>query len=92
MSIGHLGITPCVIDGKKLEFVNTFEYHGRLLSDNSNEMPTLCNRNDKGWVSFTKKESVLKNRHMLMVTKRKAYEIFVLTFTFTSCRNLKILL
>ena len=83
MPIGHFGITSCVMDGKQLEFVNIFEYLWRMLRNNSLSK-----------ASFMKKESVLNNPHMPMVAKRKAYETFVLTFifTFTRCRNLKILL
>ena len=55
MLIGHHVITPCVIEGKKLEFVNTFEYLERVLNNSGNDMPALCNRIAKGWASFMKK-------------------------------------
>ena len=71
-------VPPCVIENSELKIVSTFEYLGRVLTRDSDDMVTLRDRISKGWASFTKKESILKTRHLPMIAKRKTYQTFVI--------------
>ena len=94
MLLGAANGQPCVIGDIVLEVVVSFEYLGRVLSNNGDDMRALCDRIGKGWAAFLKKESILKNRHLPMSAKRKTYETFVLpcvmyaTETFTWSRKM----
>ena len=51
-------VPPCVIENSELKIVSTFEYLGRVLTRDSDDMVTLRDRVSEGWASFTKKESI----------------------------------
>ena len=78
MHVANAICQPCVIGDEVLEVVLNFEYLGRVLSNVGDDMVALQNRIGKGWSAFRKKESILKDRHIPMVAKRKTYETFVL--------------
>ena len=78
MMIAASNEPPCVIGDDILEVVTSFEYLGRVLSNNADDMKALKNRISKGWQAFGKVKSVLTNKHMPMATKRKTYETYIL--------------
>lgn len=87
MILGATPGQPCVIGDKVLKVVLSFEYLGRVHSNNGDDMRALCDRIGKGWAAFLKKESILKNRHLPMSAKRKTYETFVLPCLMYVCNR-----
>ena len=77
MLIGASNDPPCVIGDHILDVVMTFEYLGRVLSNDADDMKAVKNRISKGWQAFGKVKSVLTSRHIPMAAKRKTYETYI---------------
>ena len=72
-------VPPSVmLNGTKLEVVETFEYLGRILSNNSDDTAAVKARIGCGWAAFKKVKSILTSRHLSMTSMRKTYETYVL--------------
>ena len=79
MYIGHHEPNiPCKIGDKELEVVTSFEYLGRVISNNADETKAVEDRIGKGWGAFQKVVSIIADKHTSMITKRKTYETYVL--------------
>ena len=70
----HVSNTKCKINDKELDVVKSFEYLGRVLSNNGNDTKAVENRISKGWAAFQKFGSVISSRHVSMTNKKKHFE------------------
>ena len=79
MLIGtHHLVTLPNIKGKNIEIVESFEYLGRILSNDNNDQKAVEHRIGKAWNAFSKMRSIITSKHLSMESKRKTYESYIL--------------
>ena len=73
----HMSNTKVKINDNELDIVTSFEYLGRVLSNNGDDTKAVENRIGKGWAAFQKVESVISSRHVSMPTKKNIFETYI---------------
>ena len=74
MFIGnHIEQTACNINGVVLENVDSFQYLGRVITNN-NDRKAVEKLISKDWNASNKVKAVLKDQKTLMSTKKKTFE------------------
>ena len=68
----------CVIGDTVLDIVTSFEYLGRVLSQDSDDHLAVSHRIARGWTAFQKVKSILMSRHVPMKRKLKTYETYII--------------
>jgi hypothetical protein len=68
----------CKVGEIELEVVTSFEYLGRVISNNADDTKAVEDRIGKGWGAFQKVVSIIADKHTSMITKRKTVETYVL--------------
>ena len=74
----HSTSTVPSIGNQTLDIVENFEYLGRTLSHDANDMPALINRINKAWGSFAKKKKLMTSNYISLRCKRTIYETYIL--------------
>ena len=78
MFIGnHIEQTACNINGVVLENVDSFQYLGRVITNN-NDRKAVEKLISKDWNASNKVKAVLKDQKTLMPTKKKTFETYIL--------------
>ena len=67
----HAEETACNINGVVLENVDSFQYLGRVITNNNNDTKAVEKLISKGWNAYNKVKAVLKDRKTPMTTKKK---------------------
>ena len=68
----------CIINGVVLENVDSFQYLGRVITNNNNDTKVVEKLISKGWNTYNKLKAVLKDRKTPMSTKKKKSERYML--------------
>ena len=74
----HTEETAWNINGAVLENVSSFQYLGRVITNNSNNTKAVEKLISKGWNVYNKVKAVLKDRKTPMSTKIKTFETYIL--------------
>ena len=79
MFIGnHAEETACNINGAVWENVDSFQYFGRVITNNNNDTKAVEKLISKGWNAYNKVKAVLKDRKTPMTWKKKTFETYIL--------------
>ena len=79
MFIGnHAEETACNINGVILENVDSFQYLGRVITNNNSDTKAVEKLINKGWNTYNKVKVVLKDWKTPMSTKKKIFETCIL--------------
>ena len=79
MFIGnHAEETAYNINGVVLENVESFQYLGRVITNNNNDTKTVEKLIRKGWNVYNKVKALLKDWKTPMSKKKKTFETYIL--------------
>ena len=66
------------IAGHKIDVVQEFEYLGRIITSNANDLKAVEGRINKGWQAFQTKKDLITSKQLSYKTKKDIYETFIL--------------
>ena len=66
------------IAGHDIDVVQEFEYLGRIISNNADDLKAVEGRINKGWQAFQNKKDLITSRQLSYKTKKDIYETFIL--------------
>ena len=66
------------IAGHNIDVVQEFEYLGRIITSNADDLNAVEERINKGWQAFQTKKELITSKQLSYKTKKDIYETFIL--------------
>ena len=79
----HVNKDDVIVNGKKIEEVDSYVYVGQMVTKDHNQIQEMTRRIGQGWSAFCKLDNIMQDKTVPMRLKRKAFnECILLIMTY----------
>ena len=81
----HVNKDDVIVDGKKIEEVDKYVYHGQMVTKDHDQVQEMKRRIGQGCNAFCKLDNIMQDKNVPMRLKRKAFNECILPVMTYGC-------